>query len=113
MKQNKKNLSTLNKSLTAFCKNVKGQMHTSYCVSWCRLAPPHRLITDPLFTAATGDFNPLWVLAPQSGGLRLITQRNTANRPIYTQTLISAIGLEALAITIDYTIVFTTGAWQI
>lgn len=87
--------------------------HTSHCVSWCCLAPPPGLITDPLLTAAAGDFNSLWVLAPNPGGLRLITQRDTSDHPIHTQTLVFAIGLEALAIVKDHTIVLTASALQI
>lgn len=85
----------------------------SHCVSWCCLAAPPRLITDPLLTAAFGDFNSPGVLAPNSGGLRLITQRDTSDHPIHTQTLVFAIGLEALAIVKDHTIVLTASALQI
>lgn len=82
-------------------------------MSWRCLAPPPGLVTDPQLTAASRDLNSLWVLAPDPGGLRLITQRHTSNRPIYTQTLVFAIGLKALAVAIDHTIVLTASACQI
>lgn len=87
--------------------------HTGHCVAWRCLAPPPGLITDPQLTAAAGDLNSLWVLAPDPGGLRLITQRHTSNRPIDTHTLVFAIGLKALAVAIDHTIVLTASACQI
>lgn len=87
--------------------------HTGHRVSRCCLAPPPGLVTDPQLAAAAGDFNSPWVLAPDPGGLRLITQRDTSDRPINTQTLVFAIGLKALAVAIDHTIVLTASAWQI
>lgn len=87
--------------------------HTGHRVSRSCLAPPPGLVTDPQLAAAAGDFNSPWVLAPDPGGLRLITQRDTSDRPINTQTLVFAIGLKALAVAIDHTIVLTASAWQI
>lgn len=81
-------------------------------VSRCGLAPPSGFITDPQLTALAVDFNPLRVLAPNPGRLRLIAQRHTPDRPVHTKTLIFAVGLKALSIAINHTIVLTASAWQ-
>lgn len=73
----------------------------------CRFAPPSGLLTDPLLTAAPGDFDPQRRRAPHPRRLRLVTQRYAPDGPVHTQTLVFTVGLKTLPVTIDYTIVLT------
>jgi hypothetical protein len=88
---------------------------TFHCMSWSSLPPLLGLVTDPLFTAASGDLDPPRVLAPHPGGLGVRTQGHAPDGPVHTQTLVFTAGLKALPIPVDHTIMLAACAnhiWQ-
>ena len=79
-------------------------------MSWVGLAPPPGLITDPLLAAAPRELDPAGRLTPHPRGLGLVAERHATNGAIYANTLVLAVGLEALAVAVDNTIMLTASA---
>ena len=74
------------------------------------LAPPPGLIADPRLAALPRDLDPARGLAPHPGWQGLIAQTQAADGAIHAEALVFAVGLKALAIAVNYTVVLTTSA---
>lgn len=97
------------------CCCCRQQRPTLHCVSRGRLAASLGLVTDPLLAALPPDFDPAGGLAPHPGGLGLQAQPHAADGPVHTHTLVFTAGLEALAVTVDHTVVLAARShhvWQ-
>ena len=96
-------------------ENVHLVFPTLHCMSQRRLAPSLRFITDPLLAALSSNFDPTWVLAPDSGRLELCAPRHTTDGTVHAHTLVLTAGPEALTVTVEHAVILAACShhiWQ-
>lgn len=86
---------------------IRGEGHLLRSMSGVGLAWFTGLFTDPCFATLAWDLDSLGRLTPDPGRQGLGAERHTSNCPIHTHTTVLTIGLEALAITVNHTVVLT------